>query len=218
MRRTGGSRPAKSSSRYHHGDLRNALVETALRVVAEEGLEALTLRELARRLGVSHSAPAHHFADKAALLREVAVTGFSLLAEAMARAAAAQAPRARLRALGRAYGRFAVGQPAFFRVMFGPYVAGQAEPDPRVLEAGGASFLVLARCIQELSSADAAEVERLTAAAWSLMHGAATLYVDGPLRFQLAGAATPASFEAWLDEAMGAFADGVAARATRSRG
>src|SRR5512144_1083100 len=109
----------KPPGRYHHGELRNALLTTALRIVAEEGVAALTLRDLARRLGVSHGAPAHHFPDRASLLAALAGEGFLQLSETLASATVdpARGRAARLRAAGRAYVAFALDHPGSFRVM-----------------------------------------------------------------------------------------------------
>src|SRR5512145_3325109 len=106
----------KPAGRYHHGELRQALLDAAAAVVEREGVEALSLRELARRLGVSHAAPAHHFADRAALLVELARDGYARFGEALAKAAAAEPdPLERLREVGRAYVRFAIEHPGRFR-------------------------------------------------------------------------------------------------------
>src|SRR5689334_8708216 len=119
---------APNRASYHHGDLRNALLQTALRLVAERGPEGFSLREAAREVGVSPSAAYRHFADKEALLYALALDGHARLANAMERAlgrvagergTAAHAAAA-LNAIGEAYVEFAVRHPSHFRVMFGP--------------------------------------------------------------------------------------------------
>jgi AcrR family transcriptional regulator len=106
---------------YHHGDLRRALVDAAKAIVAEQGAEAFTLREAARRVGVNHRAVYRHFADKDAVLAALAEEGFqTLVAEARAAIERERNGDARLLAMGRAYVAFAATHPAFFRVMFGP--------------------------------------------------------------------------------------------------
>src|SRR5258708_6887496 len=112
--------PRKKS--YHHGDLRRALLDAALALLEKSGVEALTLREGARRVGVTAGAPYHHFADKEAIVASVAEEGFVELGEAMAAARDAADPASRLGAMGRSYVRFAVAHPAHFRVMFGKMV------------------------------------------------------------------------------------------------
>src|SRR5579859_4246626 len=115
---THAGRPARP---YHYGNLRSALLAEALRALAEGGPASLSLRELARRLGVSHAAPYRHFADKDVLLAAIAQQGFELLA-AEVEAAAAQHPDEslfQLADMGWAYVRFALRQPQHFQVMFG---------------------------------------------------------------------------------------------------
>ena len=118
---------------YHHGNLREAVLERAAEVVAEQGVEALSLRSLARDLGVSHAAPSRHFADRAALLRALAKAGFERSVERMQAGAeaAGSSPVARYRALGRSYVRFAVEDPALFRAMNHPEVRAQMDDELR---------------------------------------------------------------------------------------
>lgn len=123
---------------YHHGNLREALLERAAEVIAERGIEALSLRGLARDLAVSHSAPGAHFADRRALLSELAKEGFRRSVEAM-RAGADEAgpdPVARYRALGRSYVRFAREHPSYFRTICHPEV--EAHVDEELLAARAA--------------------------------------------------------------------------------
>jgi AcrR family transcriptional regulator len=105
---------------YHHGDLERALVEASIALIAKKGADAFTLREVARRVGVSHAAVYRHFADKAAILEAIAVHGYHELAERL-RAVIAKVPRAqaekRLLRIGVAYAMFAVEQEPRFRVM-----------------------------------------------------------------------------------------------------
>src|SRR6266545_3486632 len=107
-------RRSTGSARYHHGDLRRALIETALTLVNQEGTWNFTLRELARRAGVSHAAPYNHFADKAALLADVAARGFEALRKRTEAAARRhpRSPRQQLIATAVAYVRFGVDRPA----------------------------------------------------------------------------------------------------------
>jgi len=116
---------------YHHGNLRKALLERAAEVIAESGVEALNLRSLARDLGVSHAAPRSHFADKRALLSELAKEGFRLSVEVMHAGAEAAGPDpvARYRALGRAYVQFARDYPSCFRAINHPEVQAHADDE-----------------------------------------------------------------------------------------
>lgn len=106
--------------KYHHGDLRNALLLAALDILEADGLDALSLRGVAARVGVSHAAPAHHFPTLRALLNGLATIGFERFAASMrdARARAPADPASQMRAAERGYLDFAVSQPALFRLMF----------------------------------------------------------------------------------------------------
>jgi len=173
--------PARPSTSYHHGDLRRALIETALAMVTEEGAWNFTLREVARRAGVSHAAPYNHFEDKSALLAEVAALGFQSLREAM-EAAAREHPRSARQALtgvGAAYVRFGVEQPAHFRLMFGAELAEKEYPALR--EANDATFGVLTGVLERGQASG--QVRRglvldQALTAWSLVHGLTTLLID----------------------------------------
>jgi AcrR family transcriptional regulator len=116
---------------YHHGNLRDAVLERAAQVIAEHGVEAVSLRALARDLGVSHAAPARHFADRRALLCELAKEGFrrSVSAMNLGAQAAGDDPVARYRALGRSYVRFACENPAYFRATTHPEVRTQDDEE-----------------------------------------------------------------------------------------
>ncbi|MCW3838798.1 TetR/AcrR family transcriptional regulator [Micromonospora yasonensis] len=154
---------------YHHGDLRRALLEAAVQAIGESGPAALSLRDLARRAGVSHAAPAHHFGDKAGLLTALAVEGFDLLAAALDRA------DGDLLAAGVAYVRFAVGHRAHFEVMFSPGL--YHGDDPAVLAARSRAWAPLRSGIAALPGGS----ERDALAAWSIVHGFATLWLAGAL-------------------------------------
>ncbi len=174
----------KAKKTYHHGSLRRALVETAVEVVAQRGIDALNLRELAGRAGVSTGAPYHHFASREALLKAIAEEGFTqfgahLTAE---RDAAPADAAARLQALGRAYISFAVAHPGSFRVMFhgDAMASGPTEPGQR-------AFHLLRDAIVACQAAGAApkgDPALLVLTAWSAVHGLATLWVDGALPFE----------------------------------
>lgn len=175
-------KPKSLKPGYHHGDLRRALLDAALRILEEEGPHALTLREVARRVGVTQAAPYHHFADKEAILAAVAEEGFTKLLESMvaAREAAGAKPAARLRALGAGYVGFAVRHPAHFRVMFVKMV--DTTQYPSLHTCADQSFAVLIEAIVEAQKAgvvrkgNAAELALL---AWSAVHGLATLWIGG---------------------------------------
>lgn len=180
--------PAKKPrGRYHHGDLRRALVDASREIIAQQGAQALSLRGVARRIGVSHAAPLHHFADKRELLAAVATEGFDELAAAMQRAAdgAGADPRKRLNATGVAYVRFAAEHGALFRVMFGGDLPRKATP--ALEQSSRAAFQILVDAAREAVAAgngraDEQELRVVTTAAWSVVHGLALLWLDGHLR------------------------------------
>lgn len=162
---------------YHHGDLRSVLLEAAVELIGERGLDRLSLRECARRAGVSHAAPYRHFEDKAALLRAIAAEGFDRLAAAGAEAMAGHdAPRERLDAYGQAYVRFAFAHPEHFRLMFASPLAsfeGKEADDP---DAAGA-FSLLVDVASEVAGTDV-DPQLAAFSAWSLSHGMAMLILD----------------------------------------
>ncbi|MFL5278958.1 MAG: TetR/AcrR family transcriptional regulator [Myxococcales bacterium] len=171
---------------YHHGDLRRALIETALTIVTEEGAWNFTLREVARRAGVSHAAPYNHFADKTALLAEVAALGFRALSPEME--TAAHRPRSSRQAfvgIAAAYVRFGVEHPAHYRLMFGPEFA-QKERYPVLEQASDATFAVLTSALERGQAAGdlrPGPVLDQALAAWALVHGLTTLLIDQRLSF-----------------------------------
>ncbi len=182
---------APRKDHYHHGDLRNALVETALRLVTERGPEGFSLREAARAVGVSPGAAYRHFADKAALLGALSADGHARLAAAMEHALAhlPEAPgsaahaAASFLAIGAAYVEFAVANPSHFRVMFGPCKPG--EDDLACLAAQGRdTYQILVDVLDGLVATGVVPPETRAGAelsTWSLVHGLASLLVDGAL-------------------------------------
>ncbi|RKI67580.1 TetR/AcrR family transcriptional regulator [Corallococcus sp. AB049A] len=174
----------EDKGRYHHGDLRQALVDAAVALIAEEGFGALSLREVARRAGVTHAAPYRHFADKEALLEAVAHEGFRAMAREMReRMAPHTGPLERLYAAGEAYVLFAVRHPPHFRVMFGPHFTRPMSPPPEPEGEQGA-FTLLVSTIEAAQAAGLlrpGESRPLTLTAWSLVHGLASLFVDRQL-------------------------------------
>ena len=170
---------------YHHGDLRRVLIATALELAEEQDVSNLTLREVARRAGVTHSAPYHHFPTKESLLAAVAEEGFRALYAAQLEAVEQAGPNPidRLQALGVAYVRFAVAHKGHFRVMYRTDKEGWTDY-PSVLAVSQQSFVLLTTTAEEARIARGQDVDLLemSLAAWSVVHGLATLWVDGPLR------------------------------------
>lgn len=181
---------------YHHGNLRDALVEAAAKLAAERGPAAVSLRETARRAGVSQAAPYHYFADKSALLAAVAEQGFRLFDARQATAWEAEPaiPARRLAALGVSYVRFALDQPHYFRVMFRPHLVEPAKY-PALVEVASRAFERLVETVRAARLADGHDDADPVAAAhlfWSIPHGLATLFLDGPISLQ---GATPRALE-----------------------
>lgn len=180
------SRPRKRA--YHHGDLRRALLDQALALAAEGGAAALTLRETARRAGVTEAAPYRHFPSKAALVAALAEEGYVALLQRVQRALARAPtrPAARLSALGVAYLRFALERPAHFRVMFGRDVA-ESHGFRGVRGPAQACFGELMREVsqaQRAGSVRGRDPRPAALALWSALHGLASLQVDGLLARQ----------------------------------
>lgn len=163
---------------YHHGNLRRALLDAALDTIATDGVAALNLRALARRCGVSHAAPAHHFGDRQGLLTAIATEGHDGLA---ATTAATWAETASFLEVGVAYVRYAVSHPGHFAVMFRPDLV---DPDDAELSrARAASAAMLYGPFDSVVTVDGDAARRIAAtAAWALVHGIATLWLQGSLR------------------------------------
>ena len=164
---------------YHHGNLRRALMDAALDTIATDGVAALNLRDLARRCGVSHAAPAHHFGDRTGLLTAIATEGYDGLAAATA---ATWAETSSFLEVGVAYVRFAVTHPGHFAVMFRPDLV---DPDdPELVRASSASAAMLYGPVGSVAEVGGDDVARRVAgtAAWALVHGIATLWLQGSLR------------------------------------
>jgi AcrR family transcriptional regulator len=168
-----------ATSRYHHGNLRAALLVAAEAELAEAGVAAFSLRRVAKRVGVSHSAPAHHFGDAAGLLDALATEGFRRFLAAMEKRRAeapAGDPRARVIGSGLGYVDFAESAPALFRLMFG--ADRRTEKSPEQIVASEAAFRHLADGIADLRGASPFEDPAAMAdvlSAWSMVHGYAEL-------------------------------------------
>jgi AcrR family transcriptional regulator len=177
----------RANPTYYGGDLRQDLLESALELIGQEGPSAVSLRSLARRLGVSHAAPANHFPDKAALFTAIAVEGFTLLAEAIGDAVRRVGPDAtagqRFRAAGRAYTGFALAHPAHFAVMWQRDLLHQ--DDPELVAAGDRTFELLLGSVRDIQSegwAPGRDPQTVAYLAWSVVHGLAALWLGGSLQ------------------------------------
>lgn len=174
----------KTPRGYHHGDLRAALVAAAAAAVEAGGPEAVSLRDLAQTLGVSTAAPYRHFADRRALLAEVAALGFADLRDAYTAAqAAASSPRQALRETARAYLNLAFRRPGLFRLMFVSDLVGAADAPASLLTPAGEAWEGLYRAVVAADPrADLATIKRRAITGWSTLHGFVTLVQGGRLR------------------------------------
>jgi AcrR family transcriptional regulator len=179
------SKAAVRKQAYHHGDLERALVDTAVAVIRDEGIGALTLRGVGARLGVSRTALYRHFDDKGALLARVAAEGFKQFHEALAAAKARAAKRRAdpLPAMGAAYMRFALANPSHYQTMFSGVVT-DWDRDPELAKHAQAAFNILLDTIRSEQAAgrigrgDPLDLAEIT---WSLSHGLAMLGMAGQL-------------------------------------
>jgi AcrR family transcriptional regulator len=174
---------------YHHGDLRRVIVRAALEILGETQSLEFSLRELARRAGVSHNAPYKHFADKGELLAAVSAAGFDALAkQAGDEIARIDSPHAQLLAMLRIYIRYGVNNPALYRLMFGGYLSGPGASRPAIERAAADKIRVLL----ERTIVDGAlghpipktprnlhKIAGAILACWSLIHGLTLLMADG---------------------------------------
>jgi len=168
--------PAKGG-RYHHGDLRSALVDAAIDVIAERGVRGFSLAEASRRLGVTTAAPYRHFADRDELLATVAVRALSVFAAMLADAAdAEEAPAQRLAAMAGAYVRFAAQQRPLFDTIFNSGLDKSRYPE---LQRAWEPVDTLLAVVLEVCDGDMAAADALADAVEASAHGYATLLIDG---------------------------------------
>lgn len=177
---------------YHHGDLRAALLAAAEAELAERGVEGFSLRQVARRAGVSHAAPAHHFGDVQGLLTALAAEGFRqfLAAQAAREAQAADDPAEQLVAAGLGYVDFALARPALFRLLWQ-----SARPDFRDPDLGGAARAAFQHLVDQVTAAGGRSTAD-EAAAWAVAHGMADLLASG--RLETVGSLPPEARDAMI--------------------
>ena len=176
---------SKNNNSYHHGDLRSSLVAEAAAMIAEGGVAAVTMREIGRRLGVSRAAPYRHFSDKNALLVAVAAAGFDRLNQRLREVESGGEPPslAGFQRMGAAYVRFALENPAHYRLMYGREALTRAEL-PVLREAGNQLFeglVSLFELHQEAGLIRRQDPRAQAYIAWSPVHGLAPLLIDGQI-------------------------------------
>lgn len=175
----------KAAQRYHHGDLRRALLEEALRTIQAEGVEHLTVRTIGQRLGVSRTALYRHFSDKQQLLAVVGREGFRMLRLALTTAWERHGrSRAGFEAMSIAYVSFAVAHPSHYRVMFGRFVESCSKDAEFVQEATAAFQVLVDSLVEQQKAALIRKDDPLLLARfiWSVVHGISMLVIDGQLR------------------------------------
>jgi AcrR family transcriptional regulator len=185
--RAGRRRRAAGSAPYHHGSLREAMLEAAQRILERDGITGLTLRAAAREAGVSHAAPKNHFGDIRGLLSELAAVGFARFGAALVADVREDAPpSAQLAAIGHGYVTFARQNPGLFLLMFRSERLDFSRPALRA--AADAAFGVLSQAVSQVGSdvrLALSQAAKITAA-WSLVHGFAMLTLDNRLKPLLA--------------------------------
>jgi AcrR family transcriptional regulator len=170
---------------YHHGDLKNALIEAGLEILSKEGVSGLSLRKVARKAGVSHSAPYAHFADKQALIAAISTEGYRLLYEKMQEIQKnfIDDPSRQLVEVAWAYVRFAQTDPEQFKVTFSNAVASERDY-PALVEMTGKCFNQVVRIVkacQEAGILAPSAPDTMAVGIWSVVHGFASLLIEGQI-------------------------------------
>jgi AcrR family transcriptional regulator len=188
---------------YHHGDLRTAVLAAAEKILEREGIDALTLRAVARAVGVSHTAPKNHFGDLEGLLSELAAVGYLRFGDSLAGAmsAAGSDPQGgRMRAMGRAYVDFARAHPGLFQLMFRSERLDMSRPTLReAVQSAREALRSAVISIAPVRPLTALQIAARATASWSLVHGFAMLLLDGRLRNTISLLPGEANAELLLD-------------------
>jgi AcrR family transcriptional regulator len=175
--------------KYHHGDLKNALIRAGIDILSKEGIQGLSLRKVARKAGVSHSAPYAHFADKQALIAAISTEGYRLIFERIEAAVAPYPddPQRQLLEAAWAYLQFALEDPEHFKISLSGAV--EREKDyPALLQASREGFAAIVRITEACQARGILEGPPPDVAAvslWSLVHGLASLLLEGQLSHSL---------------------------------
>ena len=188
---------------YHHGDLRKKLLETALEIISEHGLEKISMRGLGRRLGVSRTAPYRHFSDKSALLCAIAEQGYKRLTAAMnyPNQQLSDDPLTRLKNTGIAYVEFAVSNPVHYRIMFGNEIL-ESKRTPELVKSAETTFNELLNAVKVCRNEGVVkpfDPYIVANTLWSMTHGISTLLIDGQIQAVNAFKGPPAMLQAVSD-------------------
>jgi len=182
---TSHTQRTKPAGRYHHGNLRAAMLDSTLELIDQGGLHSVSLRAVARRLGVTDAALYHHFPTKEALVAALAADAYRALDAAVESAAerAGPDPFDRLDATMRAYVRFGLDNRGRYRVLFGEHaLALSGYPD--TVAAGRASYTFFSGLVGECAIAAGRDPVDTTSAGWALLHGIVTLVLEREIRFE----------------------------------
>jgi AcrR family transcriptional regulator len=201
---------------YHHGNLKRVLMDEALKQIGASGVDSVSMRSLAREAGVSHQAPYSHFADRTDLLHALAHEGMALMDESMAAGeeAAGPDPGKRLAAIGKAYVTFAVEHPDYYAAMNLPEFSDPTchpDPDPDQANTWERMQRAVVDC-QAAGELPAGDVVVYGVYLWSLVHGLASLWTEGPLRYMPQGSE---GIEPMADAVLGACMESLASAATK---
>jgi len=178
---------------YHHGDLRNALISAGVEALAEQGIQGLSLRKLAKELGVSHNAPYQHFKDKEALVAAIAEQGFYMLTESVEQAADAAGDGAlkRLHSAAQSYVGFAMAHPHHFWAMFQPYDIQRFQALSVASIQSFEQLVGLVRAGQDADVLQGGDPAHLATTVWALLHGIASILAANKLPPQVDQGVSP---------------------------
>ncbi len=206
MDRTPDPDRGKPAGRYHHGNLRAAVLDSTRDLIDQDGLHSASLRAVARRLGVSDAALYHHFPTKEALLADLAAEAYRALHSAVGSAAAAVGPEpfGRLEAIMRAYVRFGLGNRGRYRVLFGEHALTFTEY-PETVAAGRGSYTFFSDCVAACAIPAGRDPVDTTRVGWALLHGIVTLVLEREIRFE----DDTHTAESLLDTAVATFVGGL---------
>jgi AcrR family transcriptional regulator len=198
----------KGGDGYHHGCLKDALILAGRQILQEEGVRALTMREVARRAGVSHAAPAHHFSSLGVFLSEIAARGFDEFTRTLDDARADCGSRAvvdQLCAMGRNYVRFALAHRAVFRLMFDRDT--HTTPTEGLEQSARRAYQRLVNAVRDLApDMDQPELSYRVDAIWALVHGYSNLLLEGRVCH---GDPTPENIDRQVTHALRAYIAGL---------
>jgi len=209
MKPTSVSIKDKKSTPYHHGDLRQALIDSAIVILEEEGFKALSLRAVARKAGVSQAAPYNHFEDKNEMLAAIAAKGFEEMAAAQQLALQqSDEGKSKLIALGKGYVSYGLEHPALLRLMFGPEFAATGQY-PQLSKVSNRGYQQLIDAVEEhitMEAGDHPPTKVGAAAAWAMVHGLTTLMIEGRIDPDLK---EPEKRDAFIEQVITVLATGL---------